>query len=67
MLIAYIPREKIVVQADLYNPQARAPNASSRTFHQHLQRLELDVTTIVGIHGNPAPMSQFVQLMSTAQ
>ena len=67
MLMAYIPREQIVVQADLYNPQARAPNASSRTFYQHLQRLELDVTTIVGIHGNPAPMSQFVQLMSAAQ
>lgn len=52
MLIAYIPREKIVVQADLYNPQAPAPNASNRTFYQNLQRLKLDVTTIVGIHGN---------------
>ena len=67
MLIAYIPREKIVVQADLYNPQASAPNASSRTFYGHLQRLELDVTTIVGIHGNPVPMSQFVQFVGTPQ
>ena len=67
MLIAYIPSEKIVVQADLYNPRAQAPNASSRTFYRNLQRLELDVTTIVGIHGNPTPMSQFVQFMSRAQ
>jgi glyoxylase-like metal-dependent hydrolase (beta-lactamase superfamily II) len=67
MLMAYIPKEKIVVQADLYNPQAPAPNASNRTFNQNLQRLKLDVATIVGIHGNPAPMSQFVQLMSRAQ
>ena len=67
MLIAYIPKEKIVVQADLYNPQAAAPNASNRTFQQNLQRLKLDVATIVGIHGNPAPMPQFVQLMSKAQ
>ena len=67
MLIAYFPREKIVVQADLYNPQASAPNASNRTFYRNLQRLNLDVTTIVGIHGNPAPMSQFVQFMSSAQ
>ena len=67
MLMAYFPKEKIVVQADLYNPQAAAPNASNRTFYQNLQRLKLDVTTIVGIHGNPAPMSQFVQFVSRAQ
>ena len=64
MLIAYIPSEKIVVQADLYNPRAQAPNASSWTFYRTLQRLELDVTTIVGIHGNPAPMAQFVEFAS---
>jgi glyoxylase-like metal-dependent hydrolase (beta-lactamase superfamily II) len=67
MLMAYFPKEKIVVQADLYNPQAPAPNASNRTLYQNLQRLKLDVTTIVGIHGNPAPMTQFVQFMSKAQ
>jgi len=67
MLIAYIPREKIVVQADLYNPAAPAPNANNRVFQQNLQRLKLDVSTIVGIHGTPAPMTQFVQLMSKAQ
>jgi len=67
MLMAYFPKAKIVVQADLYNPQAAAPNASNRTFYQNLQRLKLDVTTIVGIHGNPAPMSQFVQFVSRAQ
>ena len=64
MLIAYIPSEKIVVQADLYNPRAQAPDASSRTFYQALQRLDLDVTTIVGIHGNPVPMAQFVEFAS---
>ena len=67
MLIAYIPSEKIVVQADLYNPRAQAPNASSRTFYRALERLELDVTTIVGIHGNPVPMAQFVEFASRGQ
>ena len=36
--IRIIPSEKIVVQADLYNPRAQAPNASSRTFYRNLQR-----------------------------
>jgi len=67
MLIAYFPKEKMVVQADLYNPQAAAPNASNRTFHRNLQRLKLDVRTIVGIHGRPAPMSQFEQFVSQAR
>ena len=67
MLIAYLPSEKIVVQADLYNPGAQTPNASALTFNRNLQRLDLDVTTIVGIHGNPAPMSQFVQFVNGAQ
>ncbi len=67
MLIAYIPDERIVVQADLYNPRARAPNASNRTFHENLQRLGLDVTTIVGIHGTPVPMADFVRFMRTAE
>jgi len=67
MLIAYIPSEKIVVQADLYTAGAAAPNASARTFHRNLQRLGLDVETIVGIHGSPARMSQFVEFVGTGQ
>ena len=67
MLIAYIPSEKIVVQADLYFPGAPTPNASARTFHRNLQRLGLDVETIVGIHGSPAPMSQFDEFVGDGQ
>ena len=67
MLIAYLPNEKIVVQADLYFPQAQAPNASARALHRNLQRLGLDVETIVGIHGSPAPMSQFVAFVGAGQ
>ena len=67
MLIAYIPSEKIVVQADLYNPRAQTPNASARTFHENLRRLDLDVETIVGIHGSPVPMSEFVEFVGDGQ
>ena len=67
MLIAYIPSEKIVVQADLYTPGAATPNASARAFHRNLQRLDLDVETIVGIHGSPVPMSQFAEFVGAGQ
>ena len=64
MLIAYFPREKIVVQADLFNSAATAPNANARAFNNNLQRLKLDVQQIVGIHGTPATMGQFQQVMA---
>ena len=67
MLIAYIPSEKIVVQADLYTAGAAAPNASARTFHRNLQRLDLDVETIVGIHGSPTPMSRFIEFLGAGR
>ena len=67
MLIAYLPNEKIVVQADIFNPSAATPNASARSFHRNLERLGLDVETIVGIHGRPAPMSRLVELMGAAE
>jgi glyoxylase-like metal-dependent hydrolase (beta-lactamase superfamily II) len=72
MLIAYIPKEKIVVEADLFTPPAQgatppAPNPSNRTFQQTLQRLKLDVTTIVPLHGRPVPLAEFTKFMSTAK
>ena len=67
MLIAYLPSEKIVVQADLYTSGAATPNASARSFRRNLQRLNLDVETIVGIHGSPAPMSQFTEFMGAGR
>ena len=64
MLIAYFPREKIVVQADLFNAAATMANANARAFNNNLQRLKLDVQQIVGIHGTPVPIAQFQQVVS---
>ena len=72
MLIAYFPNEKIVVEADLYTPPSPGrplpaePTASHRTFYDNLQRLGLDVETIVPIHGRPAPMSEFEAFVTGA-
>jgi glyoxylase-like metal-dependent hydrolase (beta-lactamase superfamily II) len=64
MLVAYFPREKILVQADLFNPAATTANANSRALNNNLQRLKLDVQQIVGIHGAPATIAQFQQVVS---
>lgn len=63
MLVVYLPAEKILIQADLYNPPA--PNAQappSFPFAAHLfadiQRRGLQIDRVVGIHGNPVPFSE---------
>ena len=72
MLIAYLPKEKIVVEADLFTPPA--PNAplpttitpSHRSFYGNVQRLKLDVTTIAPIHGGRTyPWADFVKFVNS--
>jgi glyoxylase-like metal-dependent hydrolase (beta-lactamase superfamily II) len=68
MLIAYFPKEKILVNADLYTPPAQGapapmPNASMKSLQQNIQRLKLDVALHVPIHGQPGPNDQFAQIV----
>lgn len=70
MLIAYLPRERIVVNGDLYSPPAQgAPmpmaNPSMRALQQTIQRLRLDVTQHVPIHGRPGTHDEFVKIVGT--
>ena len=73
MLIAYLPREKILIEADLFDsPDADVPpptraTGANRTLFGHIKRLGLDVETIVPIHGQPVPWSQFVKLIESGR
>jgi glyoxylase-like metal-dependent hydrolase (beta-lactamase superfamily II) len=57
LLVAYLPKEKILVEADAFNPPAN-PNAPAPTplnpnnvnLMDNLKRLNLDVETIIPIH-----------------
>ena len=69
MLMAYLPKEKIVIEADLYDspvggapPQGR-PTAENKSLYDHVRRLGLEVRTIVPIHGQATAWSEFVKLM----
>lgn len=58
ILVAYLPKEKILFQADLLNPNANGtiPIAQDVTleFSENLQKLGLQVEKIYGVHGRPA-------------
>jgi glyoxylase-like metal-dependent hydrolase (beta-lactamase superfamily II) len=55
MIVAYLPKQKILFQADLLNPAANGsiPIAQDVTisFAERLQQLKLDVEKIYGVHG----------------
>jgi glyoxylase-like metal-dependent hydrolase (beta-lactamase superfamily II) len=73
MLIAYMPKEKIVVEADLFTPPAQgapmpAITPSHRSFYNNVQRLKLDVQTIAPVHGGRTyPWADFVKFVQSAK
>jgi len=71
MLIAYLPKEKIVVNADLYGPPAAGGtvanvSANSIALYRNIKRLKLDVAQHVPIHGNPGPNADFERIVGPA-
>src|SRR5499426_1460995 len=68
MMLVYLPKEKILVNADMYTPPAQgapapAVNDNMRNLQQNIQRLKLDVAQHVPIHGQVGTAQQFAQIM----
>jgi glyoxylase-like metal-dependent hydrolase (beta-lactamase superfamily II) len=62
MLIAYLPKEKLLLEADLLDtdqPRPASPTRDQISFHAAVTRLGLDVAQIVPVHGKPVPWSDF--------
>jgi hypothetical protein len=60
--MAYFPRERIVVQADIYSP-ANAIVPWAATLLENIERRKLRVDRHVPIHGPITPHSELVKLM----
>jgi glyoxylase-like metal-dependent hydrolase (beta-lactamase superfamily II) len=57
LIVAYLPKEKILVEADAFNPPAQPntappspPSANNINLMENIERLKLDVVTIIPIH-----------------
>jgi len=74
MLMAYLPKEKILINADLYSPPAQgapapAATAGMRTLYQNMRKQKLDVAQHVPIHGRVGTNDEFLNIVgqSSAQ
>jgi hypothetical protein len=65
MLMAYLPEEKMIIEADLYDPLSgnATVTTANQSFYNHVKRLGLDAATIVPIHGSAVPWADFVKLI----
>ena len=73
MLVAYLPAERILIEADLFDspapgdPEQGRATAANLSLFNHVERLGLDVETIVPIHGSPVAWSDFATLVESSR
>jgi hypothetical protein len=72
MLMVYLPKEKLLINADLYSPPAQGaqlpatPTASARTLMYNIRKLKLDVERHVPIHGRVGTHEEFMRMFPAA-
>lgn len=69
MAMAYLPAERILMQANLFDthePPPSAPTQAMTTLYRTMRTLNLNVATIAPVHGRPVPLSTFMKAMGSA-
>src|SRR5215813_1383546 len=70
MAIVYLPKSKILINADMGPPAAGTPVANvspnSVSLYNNIKRLKLDVSQHVPIHGNPSSNADFESTVGPA-
>ena len=66
--MVYLPREKMLINADLYSPPApgaQPPMISPGvlTLYQNMRKYKLDVTQHVGLQGGIASSADFMKIV----
>ncbi len=67
MLIAYLPKEKLLFEADLLDtdrPRPSTPTRDQSSFYNAVTKLGLDVSQIVPVHGSPVSWVDFASRVS---
>jgi glyoxylase-like metal-dependent hydrolase (beta-lactamase superfamily II) len=70
MLMAYLPKEKILIEADMFDapapgqPLADAARPLNKALLMNVEQIGLDVETVAPIHGPATPWTEAVRLMN---
>lgn len=69
MLVAYLSKEKILLNADLYSPRGPSgapPTAAMKTLRQNILKWKIDPERHVGLHGGVATNDEFMAMFPDA-
>jgi glyoxylase-like metal-dependent hydrolase (beta-lactamase superfamily II) len=72
IIMAYLPKEKILVEADVYIPAApnvalpTQPNPESVALYDNIERLKLTVDQILPMHGRKVPLAELQKSVGKA-
>jgi len=72
MLIAYLPKDRIIVEADLYNPPAanapppNPPSPYTIALLDYLDKMKFDYDKILGLHGRLATKDELLKAAGRA-
>jgi glyoxylase-like metal-dependent hydrolase (beta-lactamase superfamily II) len=64
LIMAYLPKEKLLVEADLYTPAPpntappAQPNPASVNLYDNIERLNLAIDQILPLHGRKVPLAE---------
>jgi glyoxylase-like metal-dependent hydrolase (beta-lactamase superfamily II) len=64
LIMAYLPKEKLLVEADVYTPAApnapppAQPNPLNVNLYDNIERLKLTVDQILPLHGRKIPLAE---------
>ncbi len=72
LLIAYMPKEKLLIEPDLFTPPPpNAPPAAATPFtvdlQQSIRALKLDVRRIAPLHGRVVPMAEMQKVLAAGK
>jgi hypothetical protein len=65
MLMAYLPKEKLLIEADLFDtdrPRPATPTRDQTSFFNAVKKIGLEVDQIVPVHGKPVAWTEFARM-----
>jgi hypothetical protein len=72
IIMAYLPKEKLLVEADVYTPAApnaappAQPNPLQVNLYDNIERLKLAVDQILPLHGRKIPLAELQKAIGKA-
>ncbi len=72
IIMAYLPKEKLLIEADVYTPGAAnatpptPPNPNQVSLHDNIERLKLAVDQILPLHGRKVTLAEFKKWIGKA-